>query len=250
MNPTLSAPWGRLQGFYDSLYPMLPISVQNLACTAAGYARFRARFTQHFFDTLQGLTESKSWPLERLLELQRERLDTLIVRARNEVPYYRDLAPPSDARDPQKAMEETLAGIPPLEKVTYRDDPMAFLARDTDRSRLSNSQTSGTTGTALPLWSSPETLAEEYATVWRLRLDCGVRDPSEPNMTFNGNIIVPFQQRRPPYWRRSAYDNRTLFSVYHMHPRTCAPTCRPCTNCRRTTWRATPRPSISWRGRC
>jgi phenylacetate-CoA ligase len=211
-------PSARLHALYDSIYPILPIPIQNLACTAAGYARFRARFNSHFFETLTRLEDSRQWQLDRLQALQRKRLDRLIERARTEVPYYRDLAPPSYAKDSQKAIQETLSAIPPLEKATYRDEPLAFLARDIDRSKLSVSQTSGTTGTALRLWSTPETLAEEYATVWRLRLDCDVCDPSDPNVTFNGNIIVPFQQGAPPYWRRSAYDKRTLFSVYHMTP--------------------------------
>jgi phenylacetate-CoA ligase len=43
-------------------------------------------------------------------------------------------------------------------------------------------------------------------------------NPIDPNLTFNGNIIVPFNQSRPPFWRRSIYDHRTLFSVYHMTP--------------------------------
>lgn len=209
---------GRLTGIFGGLYPVLPIPLQNLACSAAGYTRFRSRFTRHFFDTLAQLEESKDWSLEQLLNLQRERLDRLIRHAREHVPYYRDLALPSGSSDPAKAIHETLGRIPPLEKATYRDDPRAFLIHGADHAKLSRSHTSGTTGTALPLWSTPETLAEEYATVWRLRLDCGVRDPLEPNMTFNGNVTVPFDQTRPPFWRRSSYDNRTLYSVYHMTP--------------------------------
>ena len=43
-----------------------------------------------------------------------------------------------------------------------------------------------TTGSALPLWYTREALAEEYAAVWRMRRACGVREPSAPNLTFNG----------------------------------------------------------------
>jgi phenylacetate-CoA ligase len=47
----------------------------------------------------------------------------------------------------------------------------------------------------------------------------GVEGPSTPNLTFNGNIIVPFGQSEPPFYRTSRYDRRALFSVYHMTPR-------------------------------
>ena len=203
---------------HETLYSALPIVAQNLMCTAAGYQRFRARFNPHFHETLRRLEATANAPLETLHEIQRRRLDRLVDRARNFVPYYRDLAPPANHRDPMEAMRKTLAGIPPLDKPAYRDQPKAFLARDIAPRRLQRGKTSGTTGTALPLWYTPETLAEEYATVWRLRRACGVRSPSDPNLTFNGQIIVPFRQNRPPFWRTNAYAHQTLFSLYHMTP--------------------------------
>ena len=203
---------------YDAIYTTLPIFAQNLVCSAAGYARFRSRFNAHFHRVLARWEETIHWPLERLLELQRERLDELVRRARACVPYYRDLPEPSDARDPQKAIAETLSRIPPLEKREYGDQPEVFLARDVARRRLLRGRTSGTTGTALPLWNTPETLAEEYAVSWRMRRACGVPGPDAANLTFNGNIVVPFRQLAPPFWRHSAYDHRTLFSIFHMTP--------------------------------
>ncbi len=204
--------------FYDTLYPALPIVAQNAVCTAAGWRRFRARFNPHFHRTLREWERTVDAPLEQLIELQRRRLSALIRRAREHVPYYRDLPPPSEARSPEKAIAETLSAIPPLEKSDYSDQPRAFLARDVSLHRLLRGRTSGTTGTALPLFYTPETLAEEYATVWRLRRSCGVTEPSAPNVTFNGNIIVPFRQGRPPFWRTNAYSGQTLFSIYHMTP--------------------------------
>jgi phenylacetate-CoA ligase len=141
-----------------------------------------------------------------------------VNRAREHVPYYRDLPEPSRAKDPSRAILETLASIPPLEKVDYGDEPESFIARDIPRRRLIRGQTSGTTGTSLPLWCVAETLIEEFATVWRMRRSFGVMDPMDPNFTFNGNITVPFHQHQPPFWRHSFYDHRTLFSVYHMTP--------------------------------
>ncbi|MFQ5418076.1 MAG: hypothetical protein ACE5FL_13680 [Myxococcota bacterium] len=204
---------------YDALYPALPVFAQSLMCTAAGYTRFRARFNSHFRETLRTWESTVSGPLEDLHRIQRDRLDILVERARRYVPYYRDLAPPSRHSDPLTAIQETLADIPPLEKRAYRDQPKAFLARDVSPRRLLRGKTSGTTGSALPLWYTQKTLAEEYATVWRMRRECGVKDPSDPNLTFNGQIIVPFSQTRPPFWRTNAYIHQTLFSVYHMTPR-------------------------------
>ena len=204
--------------FYDTLYPVLPVFAQNAVCSAAGWARFRARFNPHYHASLREWERTLHGPLDYLHELQRRRLDALIQRAREHVPYYRDLPPPSETPDPVKAVQDTLSAIPPLEKSEYSDQPHAFMARDIPRHRILRGRTSGTTGTALPLFYTPETLAEEYATVWRHRRGYGVADPAAPNLTFNGNIIVPFRQERPPFWRTNAFSAQTLFSIYHMTP--------------------------------
>ena len=201
----------------QSVYPRLPLLLQNAACTASGFIRHRARFNRHFHRTLLEWTEGEDRSLEELHELQRTRLDRLVRLARDHIPYYRDLAPPSDKRDPDEAIRETLASVPPLEKREYRDQPLAFLSRKSSRARLYTGQTSGTTGSALELWHSPETLAEEYATVWRMRRRVGV-DIGDPCMSFTGQMVVPVQQSREPYWRTNYYGKQTLFSIYHMTP--------------------------------
>jgi phenylacetate-CoA ligase len=187
-------------------------------CTAAGFRRHRVRFNRHYERVLAEWERTVSLPLEGLYEIQRRRLTELVSRARLHVPYYRDLAEPAEAHDPSKAIDETLSAIPPLEKSEYRDAPEAFLARDVKRHQLFRGRTSGTTGTALRLFYTEDALAEEYATVWRMRRSCGLSGPFDPNLTFNGNMIVPFAQAEPPYWRTNLYASQTLFSLFHMTP--------------------------------
>jgi phenylacetate-CoA ligase len=202
---------------YSAIYPALPVFAQNAACTIGGFWRAQTRFNPHFHATLARLERSAAASTEELVAIQRDRLDRLVRRAREHVPYYRDLPPPAEHRDPAEAIRRTLAAIPPLEKRTYRDQPRAFLARDVPRHRLRRGRTSGTTGTALPLWYTPETLGEEYATVWRLRRRCGI-DVDAPHLSFTGQTIVPVGQFAPPFWRQNAWSGQTLFSIYHMTP--------------------------------
>lgn len=200
----------------NPLYRNLPVFAQNAACTVAGWHRHRRRFTPFFFETLRAWEESVDGPLERLLELQRTRLRQLVNTARNDVPFYRDLAPFVETTEPFRAISETLASIPPVDKTTYRERHQDFLARGAP-SALVRVNTSGTTGTALPLWLTPERIAEGYAAVWRQRRAFGVQI-DDPQMTFAGQLIVPMRQKRPPFWRLNRYGQQTLFSVYHMSP--------------------------------
>ena len=204
--------------FNNAIYQKLPVFGQNLLCTVAGYWRYRSRFSPRFYEALAELEKSAVWPLERLHEIQRIRLDRLVTRAREHSPFYRNLPPPSDHRNSEEAIHRTLLALPILEKSDYREQPESFLADDIPASRLQRATTSGTTGTALPLWYTVDTLAEEYATVWRSRRANGIAGPEVPNLTFNGPIIVPFDRNRPPFWRTNAYGRQTLFSLYHMTP--------------------------------
>ena len=143
----------------------------------------------------------------------------LLQRARAHVPHYRasQLPGPVEHSDAVEALARTLDRIQPLEKETYAADPKSFLAEDISPRRLRRGKTSGTTGTAMPLWYTLETLAEEYATVWRAREREGVR-LGDPHFSFGGQLIVPFEQQKPPFWRHNAFGRQTLFSLYHMTP--------------------------------
>jgi len=199
------------------VYDTLPVFAQNWACTWAGYQRARLRFTPYFEQTLSAWKESAHWPLEKLHELQRDRLFALLERARRYSPHYRNLPPPSATTDAHEAIAETLAKLPVLEKETYREQPEHFLCRDIPPQELLRGKTSGTTGSALPLWFTRRTLGEEYACIWRQRRSFGV-ERSDPNLTFNGQIVVPAHATQPPYWRKNYATRQTLFSIYHMSP--------------------------------
>ncbi|MFP6640361.1 MAG: hypothetical protein VCC04_08970 [Myxococcota bacterium] len=202
----------------NRLYDSLPILGQNLACTWAGYRRAHARYNRHFHRVLKAWNQTVDSPLADLHDIQRSRLNRIVEQARSNAAYYKNLPPPSQARDARRAVEETLSAIPQLEKGTYRERAEEFTVNNIPRSRLYLGITSGTTGTALATYYTPEALAEEYATVWRLRMAKGAR-LLDSNLTFNGQSIVPFSQAEPPFWRQNAYGRQTLFSVYHMTPR-------------------------------
>ncbi len=199
----------------NRIYDALPVFAQNVACTAAGWTRVRQRFTPYFWRTLERWNRSLRAPEEELRALQALRLAELLDYSRANVPQYRDLPPMRRLADPAEAIAATLAEVPVLEKETYRDAPERFLARAVARHQLIRGRTSGTTGSALQLWYTSEAVAEEYATVWRMRMQHGV-SPRDPHLTFGGRMVVPFQVNQPPFHRKDASLRQTLFSLYHM----------------------------------
>jgi phenylacetate-CoA ligase len=201
----------------NPLYEALPVFAQNFANSVAGYWVARTRFSEQFDRTLAAWERSVDGPLLHLRAEQRERLDQIVRHARVHVPFYRALPPPSPKYDPDEAIAATLASIRPLEKAVYRERWRELLATNVPTHRRVSISTSGTTGTALRLFATPERIAESFAAVWRQRRSFGAA-LEDPNLTFNGRMIVPFRQRHPPFWRRNAWAGQTLFSLFHMSP--------------------------------
>jgi len=200
------------------VFDHLPVFTQNLFVSMAGQQRFRNRFSDHFHAALEQWRVTIEGPEEVLREIQRERLLRLVERAHEHSPFYKDVPAPSYASDAVEAIEETLSNFPVLEKRTYRENTEKIIARDIPSRVMRRGMTSGTTGTALRLYYTRETEAEEYASVWRLREQLGV-GLHDPHFTFTGKIIVPVTQTRAPYWRNNSYSNQLLFSLYHMSPK-------------------------------
>jgi phenylacetate-CoA ligase len=161
--------------------------------------------------------ESGVSSLEALQAIQQERLVTLVERARRYVPHYeaQKIAEPVLQADAARGIDEILSMFPILEKSDYRDAPESFIASDIPAAELIKGKTSGTTGSALPLWYTSEALAEEYAAVWRLRCSAGV-ELRDPHFSFGGQLVVPLSQSEPPFWRRNHFGGQILFSLYHM----------------------------------
>ncbi len=201
----------------QALYNRLPIAAQNLACTYAGYQRAKNRYTPYFEATLAQWKKNLSCGEDALYAIQRQRLDVLIQHARTNVPYFRNLPPPSDDLDHREAMAATLARIPVLEKTQLAQSADALRATNLSTQQMIRGKTSGTTGTALSFVYTLEALAEEYACIWRQRRQVGVQR-SDWYFSFGGQPLVPFTQTKPPFWRMNYYGRQTLFSLYHMTP--------------------------------
>ena len=200
----------------QSLYARLPIFAQNLACSWAGWRRSRARFSRHFAETLKKWEQTVVGPHELLTGIQLDRLSRTVERARSFSPAYRGIGSVrGPGNDPEARIREILGALPILEKKTYAENPHSFVASDVPRKRILHGKTSGTTGTALRLFYTPEALAEEYATVWRMRRASGAK-LGDPFLSFGGQTIVPVNQSGPPFWRTNWWNRQTLFSLYHM----------------------------------
>jgi len=199
------------------LYHRLPYPLRVLAASAHGYYLRWWRYGPETERLVEEALERETWSPKQWKTWQEERLAYVLHRARHKVPYYREYWD-RRRRAGDRASWEVLENWPILKKEEVRRNPLAFVAEDCNVRWMFHEHTSGTTGTPLSLWVRRRVLHEWYALLEaRVRRWHGV-SIKEPWGIFGGKPVVPFEQRKPPFWVRNYGLNQVYFSVLHIAP--------------------------------
>ncbi|MFC2142068.1 phenylacetate--CoA ligase family protein [Acidobacteriota bacterium] len=102
-----------------------------------------------------------------------------------------------------------------LDKQTIIKHYDEFLPSNIRRRFLFKGTTSGTTGTRLSLCMNRDVIEREHAFVDRQYSWAGLARGGRI-ATFTGDLIVPVEQKKPPFWRIDRYSNELFLSNYHM----------------------------------
>jgi phenylacetate-CoA ligase len=199
----------------ESIYRRLPIPLQQLACSLQGYSKARVRLGSRFLRKLEELSVSEWWTSAEIAAYQDERLRGLVRHAYQNVPFYRERMQdlslvPSDIRG-----RDDLPKLPILTKEDVRRHCERLVADGVERRRLLPGFTGGTTGTALRFYSSPDTVAFQWAVWWRHRQRFGL-SPEDWHVNFTGKLVAPSEQKHPPYWRWNVPMRQLLFGMQHL----------------------------------
>lgn len=196
------------------VYPRLPIPLQNLFCSLAGWKLRRMRFAGEY-PRLLGEAKARTFlPAAELLRYRDERLRRFVDHAVATTPYYRDLFArlrlnPSDIRS-----LADLEQLPILSKAEIQSRPLDFQSQ-APGDRTYPSHTSGSTGAGLTFRITRASLREQWAIWWRYWSWHGLT-PGVWSALFTGRSIVPLEQQHAPFWRINRPGRQILFSGYHM----------------------------------
>jgi phenylacetate-CoA ligase len=103
----------------------------------------------HTMRCLSELEESQWWPLERIQQLQSQRLQRLVRYAHERVPYYRRLMDERGVSPDSIRTAADLQRLPILTKQDIREHHNELQAQGFPRGELCSGRTSGSTGTPL-----------------------------------------------------------------------------------------------------
>ena len=202
----------------EGVYQKLPVLLQNVACSVAGWRLERLRYGGKFLEYLRDAEHRITWSAERLQDYRDRRLQEFVTHAATTVPYYRCLFR-EEGIDPKRIRTlGDLAQLPVLTKDEIQEDPAAFLSEVISNRKKHVSHTSGTTGSGLQFAVTSEAIRQQWAVWWRYRHWHGIQ-LSQWQAQLGGRGVVSFTQRKPPFWRYNLWGRQVLFSGYHMSPR-------------------------------
>lgn len=193
--------------------------MQNALLSAFSWRLNRQRFGGRYPEYRALLEESQWWDPSRMRAWQAERLRRLLAHAYENVPYYRD-AFRRHGYDPArfKGLED-LEKLPVLSRDIVKHRGNELIARGS-MGALTEGHTSGTTGSPITIFYDADTVAMNYAVMDRQYRWAGLRLEAEGDRVavLRGNVIVPLEQKRPPYWRRNRALNQLICSSFHLSP--------------------------------
>ena len=199
------------------LYHSLPASLRPVVATLRGLYLRSWRYGPETDKLARETLERDHWTPQQWHDWQQQRLDYVLRRASTLVPFYREQwnQPRSNGTaDSRQRLDEW----PILEKQSVRANPGAFLADGCHPWRMFHDHTSGTTGTSLDIWQSRETVRTWYALYEaRCRLWYGVSRHDHWGI-LGGQLVVPVNRRRPPFWMWNASLKQLYLSCYHLAP--------------------------------
>ena len=201
--------------FKSKAYINSPVFIQNMLLSARGGMYRFFRQGKVFRDILNELGATQYLDEAGLKDWQDMRLKLIVEHAYKNVPYYSRLFNklgilPADIRS-----VGDLNLLPLLTKEDVRRNPKDFTPKSRNRLLVSRNFTSGSLGKPLELYRDLYSINFENAVLWRQKQWAGICF-SDRIAVLREELVVPFKNRRPPFWRYSMPEHKMFISSYHL----------------------------------
>jgi phenylacetate-CoA ligase len=174
--------------------------------------RYLVRDTLQSERRVQTLLAQERLPPERLEAIANQMLMTTLQAAVRRIPRYRNVKVDFDVHGVREALVER---FPVIGRSDLTEHPEDFYTRRTPRPWTIVGRTSGTSGTPLQVFRSLESVLWENAIVERHFRWSGYR-PGMRRAYLRGDLVVPIDRTRPPYWFFNRYNNQLIISSRHL----------------------------------
>lgn len=202
------------------IYRACPVTLQNLLLTGYSALLDKERYGGGFHEYADFLARSQWFGKAELEAYQDEKLRALVRHAYDSVQYYRTVfaerrLTPADIRTRQD-----LGKLPLLTKDEIRKNFRKLISSAFAPRQLRYGHTSGTTGSPLEIAYDASVIHATYAALDRQYrwANCRLARDGDRIAVARGNVIVPLDRKKPPFWRYNRYHRQLLLSSFHLSP--------------------------------
>lgn len=184
-------------------------------CSVYGSIEKNKRFSKEFFDYLSWLDESQYWSTQEINTYKLNEFKKIYHHAFTSIPYYKEKYEKAGLTLNSIQVLEDTYKVPILEKAEIREHWKQMVSNKNPDGKLYARQTSGSSGTALDFYATKKSTSFQWALWWRLRLQNGIKF-EDKSLSFIGKIVVPIEQKKPPFWRVNKPLNQHLVNMQHI----------------------------------
>lgn len=188
--------------FTSKIYKKSPVSIQNILLSTRALVRKKLRENNKCEQYTQELIVHE-YDSELLGKYHDKTLYKTIKQARNTVEYY-------------KSYDLNLKTFPFIDKLEVNSNKDKFLSSKKSGTVIKGA-TSGTTGAPLVIPQDMESVITEQAFINRGLAWAGFNE-GDKRAWIRGDMIVPLEQKKAPFWRYSYFENMIMLSSFHMAP--------------------------------
>lgn len=203
------------QLYSSKIYKNAPIPIQNAIVTAKGLVYSKIKRGHRFRLFQKELVKNEGFSYEELRSLQLVKLKRLINYSYEYIPFYKKLFDNLRFRPQYFKSIDDIKKLPLLDRHTIQKHYDEFIPSNFRRKFLYKGTSSGTTGTPISLFINREGIEREHAFIWRQYRWAGCSRKSRIAL-FRAEVIVPVEQKKPPFWRYDAFSKDMFFSTYHI----------------------------------
>lgn len=203
----------------QSLYDRMPCFVQNVILSTYGLIIFNNRYGGMFSGYLKKFTEGIPTNKCEVLDYQKDAVVKILRYACKNVEYYNEYCRNNMISIDDICQISDLKRFPIITKEMVKSNPKKFVTNEKRRQRIIKSSTGGSSGSPLIVYTTKNEIQYNFALYEaRVKREYGVKT-GDKVATFLGKRICT-NAKSPPYWRKNAAYNQTLYSIYHMNENT------------------------------
>lgn len=201
----------------ESVYERAPWPLQHALTSLRGLQLRRLRYTAHTWRTLERLTESQYWSLDRLREHQLTRLREIVRHACELSPYYQRRYRDAGVDASTIRSLDDIGKLPIVPRNDLRKYTAEFVRRDIPCEQMWVANTSGTSGSPLSVYFTHADMQERIAFMERL-YQWYTPGLWRRRASFTGKLIVDPENVSGPVHRTNLAINQQLYSSHHLRP--------------------------------